>query len=133
MFDAIGEQILEAHIFNDDLILLLENEEAVQNVNPNFEAVKSLSNHAVTITAKGNSVDFVSRFFAPNVGVSEDPVTGSSHTILTPFWAKRLQKNKMKSKQLSKRKGSLICENCGDRVKISGEVVLYLHGEIEIK
>jgi predicted PhzF superfamily epimerase YddE/YHI9 len=77
-------------------------------------------------------VDFVSRFFAPNASIPEDPVTGSAHSTLIPFWAGRLGKEMMTAKQLSKRGGTLYCEDRGDRVKISGKAVLYLQGEIHI-
>ncbi len=82
---------------------------------------------------KGDNVDFVSRFFAPNAGITEDPVTGSSHSTLIPFWSKRLSKDKMVAKQLSKRGGTLFCESCGERVKIAGKATLYLQGEIRIE
>jgi len=84
------------------------------------------------VTAKGNEVDFVSRFFAPAVGVNEDPVTGSAHTTLIPFWAKRLNKTEMTALQLSARCGQLWCTLSGDRVLIAGKAVTYLKGEIEI-
>ncbi len=130
MEQTIGASILEAYSFEEDLLLVLKDENHVQNVNPDFELVKSLAGHAVTITAQGNTVDFVSRFFAPNAGVPEDPVTGSAHTMLIPFWADRFGKHKMIAKQLSKRGGTLYCENCGNRVKMSGKAALYLQGEI---
>jgi len=76
-------------------------------------------------------VDFVSRFFAPQVGIDEDPVTGSAHTTLTPYWANKLNKTTLTAQQLSKRKGDLVCVWDGDRVKISGHAVTYLIGEIE--
>jgi len=95
--------------------------------------LKKLPDHfAVIVTAKGKEADFVSRFFAPGAGIPEDPVTGSSHCTMIPFWAERLHKDKMIAKQLSKRGGTLFCENCGSRVKIAGKAVLYLQGEILI-
>ena len=132
MSEAVGETVLEAYLSNNsrDLLLLLESEQQVINAIPNFNLLKSLASHAVTITAKENSVDFVSRFFAPNMGIPEDHVTGSAHTTLIPFWASRLNKEEMTAKQLSKREGTLYCKNSGDRVKISGKAVLYLQGEI---
>jgi len=135
MEQAISVTILEAWISNNarDLLLLLENERQVKSVNPDFDILKALASHAVTITAKGYTIDFVSRFFAPNMGVSEDPVTGSAHTGLIPFWAERLNKNEMTAIQLSKRGGTLYCENCGDRVKIAGKAALYLQGEVFIR
>ena len=129
---AIGGNILEAHVFGGDLVLVLENEQQIQNAIPDFEIIKSVASHLVTITAKGASVDFVSRVFAPNAGVAEDPVTGSAHTVLIPFWAERINKTKMTAMQLSKRSGTLYCEACDGRVKIAGRAVLYLQGEISI-
>ena len=84
------------------------------------------------VTAKGTEVDFVSRFFAPSVGVNEDPVTGSAHTTLIPFWSKRLNKTEMTALQVSQRGGQLWCTLSGDRVLIAGKAVTYLRGEIEI-
>lgn len=132
MEQAINATILESYISNNsrDLLLLLENEQQIKNVVPDFDLLRELANHAVTITAKGDNVDFVSRFFAPNMGIHEDPVTGSAHTGLIPFWAERLNKKKMIAMQLSKRSGTLFCEECGDRVKISGKAALYLQGEV---
>jgi len=108
----------------------LENEQQVRNIVPDFGKTQLLAPHAVTVTAKGEIVDFVSRYFAPNGGVMEEPVTGASHTRLIPFWAERLKKNTMVAEQLSKRSGVIYCENCGDRVKMLGRAALYLRGEI---
>ncbi len=132
MEQAFGVKILEAYILNDsrELLLLLENERQVKNAAPDFDLVKNLASHAVTITSQGEQVDFVSRFFAPNMGIFEDPVTGSAHTGLIPFWSERLNKNRMTAIQLSKRGGNIICEYCGERVKIAGNAALYLEGEI---
>ena len=134
MEQAIGARVLEAYVSEDlgDLLLMVENEKQVQTISPDFDLLKQLASHAVTVFAKGDSFDFVSRFFAPNVGVPEDPVTGSSHTRLIPLWAQKLGKEKMRAAQLSKRGGLLFCENHADRVKIAGNAVLYLQGEIFI-
>ena len=130
MEQALGCPVLEAHQ-SRDCMLLVENEKTVQALTPNMELLRQIpDNFAVIVTAKGDTVDFVSRFFAPNAGIPEDPVTGSSHSTLIPFWGERLQKKQMIAKQLSKRGGTLYCEDCGDRVKISGKAVLYLSGEI---
>jgi PhzF family phenazine biosynthesis protein len=131
MEQAIGCPVNEAHA-SRDLMLLLDKEQEVLNISPDISQIARIAEHGVIVTAKGDDVDFVSRFFAPNVGVNEDPVTGSIHTALIPFWAKRLDKKSMVSRQLSKRGGTLFCEDCGDRVKIGGKVVLYLKGEILI-
>lgn len=129
MCKAIGAAALEAHL-SRDLVLLLENERQVRELTPYFDLIARLDHFAVVVTAKGDEVDFVSRFFTPTAGVPEDPVTGSAHCTLIPFWAERLGKDKMVAQQLSARGGTLYCENFGDRVKIAGHAVLYLRGEI---
>ena len=133
MEQAIGVPALEAHL-SRDLLILIESETQLKNLKPNLELIKQIPDcFALIVTAKGDSVDFVSRFFAPNAGIPEDPVTGSSHSTLIPFWSERLSKDKMIAKQLSKRGGTLFCENCGERVKIAGKATLYLKGEIRIQ
>ena len=130
MKQAVGAPVLEAHK-SRDMLLLLENEAQIKNLQPVFSLISKLPDcFALIVTAKGDSADFVSRFFAPNAGIPEDPVTGSSHSTLIPFWAERLGKEKMTAKQLSTRGGTLYCQNYGDRVKISGRATLYLQGEI---
>lgn len=125
-------RVLEAHSARD-LLLVLESEQAVRELQPDFALVAQLFDHfGVTVTAKGEQVDFVSRFFAPRLGVPEDPVTGSAHSTLIPFWAGRLGKEKMVAQQISKRGGTLHCQLCGDRVKIAGKAALYLSGEIHL-
>ncbi|MDR0293491.1 MAG: PhzF family phenazine biosynthesis protein [Oscillospiraceae bacterium] len=130
MEQAVGAPVLEAHM-SRDMLLLLKDEEQVRNLKPDLNLVAKLPGcFALIVTAQGGGVDFVSRFFAPGAGIPEDPVTGSSHATLIPFWAKRLQKEKMTAKQLSRRGGTLYCEDCGGRVKIAGRAALYLRGEI---
>jgi len=129
MCKAIGAAALEAHL-SRDLVLLLENERQVRELNPYFDLIKQLNHFAVVVTAKGDNVDFVSRFFTPGAGVPEDPVTGSAHCSLIPFWAERLGKDTLVAKQLSARGGTLYCQNRGQRVTIAGKAVLYLQGEI---
>jgi len=130
MEEAVGQTVLEAHL-SRDLILILESEQQVQSLSPDLGLIKNLPDcFAVAVTARGDEADFVSRFFAPGIGVPEDPVTGSAHSSLIPLWAGRLGKEKMVAKQLSERGGTLFCEDCGDRVKIAGRAVLYLQGEI---
>ncbi|BCN30773.1 PhzF family phenazine biosynthesis protein [Anaeromicropila herbilytica] len=129
---AIGCKILETHL-SRDMLVLVESENDVKNLNVDIELLKQINKDiafAIVVTAKGNSCDFVSRFFAPNAGISEDPVTGSSHSTLIPFWSERLGKTTMVAKQLSYRGGTLYCEYCGERVKIGGTAVCYLQGEI---
>jgi len=130
MRQAIGCGILEAHLARD-LILLLEDEAAVQNLRPDLRAVAALPEaFGVAVTAKGVSCDFVSRFFAPGEGIPEDHVTGSLHCMLIPFWAARLGKDVLTARQLSPRGGTLYCGNHGERVKMAGRARLYLKGEI---
>lgn len=116
-----------------DLLAVFEEESIIQNMKPDFDKIKQIKSHfAIIVSAPGESSDFVSRFFAPNAGVNEDPVTGSAHCTLIPYWAKRLKKNKLHAYQLSKRKGELFCEYSGDRVNISGHSTLFAKGEIYI-
>jgi PhzF family phenazine biosynthesis protein len=119
-----------------DLLVLFEKEEDIVSIRPNFSLLSDLLTSqdctGMIVTAPGNQSDFVSRFFAPLEGIDEDPVTGSAHTILAPFWAERLDKKSLHAYQLSRRKGELFCELAGDRVLISGKAVTYLKGEIEI-
>lgn len=116
-----------------NLTLELDDEKTIAELSPNLTAVRELSDyHGLIITAPGENCDFVSRFFAPNMGVDEDPVTGSAHASLIPFWSERLRKTEMTARQLSRRGGTLHCRNAGDRVYIAGQARLYLAGEIQI-
>ncbi len=132
LYESIGAVPEECYKGMTDYLLLFKNENEIKAINPDFKALKQVNARGVIVTSKGSDADFVSRFFAPASGVDEDPVTGSAHTTLTPFWAARLSKNKMKAVQLSKRKGYLECELKNDRVEISGKVRTYLTGEIYI-
>lgn len=114
-----------------DYLVELPDEAAVKKVQPDFTLMKKID-EKVIITAPGKDVDFVSRFFAPTAGVDEDPVTGSAHAQLIPFWSYKLGKQKMRARQLSKRGGEVYCEQKGDRVIIGGECVFYMKGEIVI-
>lgn len=115
-----------------DLLLVYEKEAQIRGLIPDFTEIAKIDARGVIVTAPGDEVDFVSRFFAPKVGVNEDPVTGSAHTSLTPYWSAVLGKPRLSARQLSKRGGSLICEQKGERVEISGRCVMYLRGEIAI-
>lgn len=115
-----------------DLLLVYEMEADIRNLQPDFEALKIHPVRGIIVTAPGENVDFVSRFFGPACGVNEDPVTGSAHTTLTPYWSSILGKQTIKAMQLSQRTGSLTCTLKGDRVEIAGKSVLYLRGEINI-
>ena len=123
---------LEGYKGKTDYLLVFENEDQIKNIQPNYPIIATWKVRGVIITAKGKQVDFVSRFFAPQSGVNEDPVTGSAHTTLTPYWAEKLGKTEMSAMQLSSRKGYLTCKYMGDRVHISGQAKTYLIGEIEV-
>jgi len=116
----------------DDYIVLLADEAAVIDCDPDFGALRAVETRGVIITAPaaGDQVDFVSRFFAPRFGVDEDPVTGSAHCCLTPFWASRLDKSVLTARQLSRRGGELEVEHVGDRVKLRGTCVTTLRGNL---
>lgn len=116
----------------EDLMVVLDNEKAVVNVEPSFSALEQVECRGVIITAPGDQSDFVSRFFAPRVGIPEDPVTGSAHCVLIPYWAAVLGKKELHAFQVSKRGGELFCRHAGERVKISGKAALYLEGTITI-
>lgn len=127
---ALGARPREAYLARD-LLAIFDSESEVRSLRPDFPRIASLDAFAVIVSAPGDAVDFVSRFFAPGAGIPEDPVTGSSHCTLAPYWAARLATNKLTAKQLSPRGGDLLCELNGDRVVIAGQVVEYLRGEIE--
>ncbi len=115
-----------------DWLVELVNEEAVQKCEPEFSAMKKYFDKMI-ITAPGKEVDFVSRFFAPGAGINEDPVTGSAHSQLIPFWSEKLGKNKMLAKQLSQRGGDIYCEQVNtERVVMGGQCVFYMKGVISI-
>lgn len=132
MEQAIGLPVKEAHL-SRDMLLLIDSEQQVRDLQPDLNLVSKLPDcFGLIVTAKGDKTDFVSRFFAPNAGISEDPVTGSSHSTLIPFWAQKLNKEKMIAKQLSKRSGTLYLEYHRDRVRISGKAALFLQGDIKV-
>lgn len=111
---------------------VFRDEGQVASLKPDMGRITALGGVGVIATAPGRSCDFVSRFFAPASGIPEDPVTGSAHTVLTPFWAKRLGKTKLSARQISARGGELTCEDRGERVGIAGRAVLYLEGTIYV-
>jgi PhzF family phenazine biosynthesis protein len=117
---------------SEDYLVVFEHEAQVLAAEPDLEQLRKLDARGVIITAPSTEYDFVSRFFAPKFGIDEDPVTGSAHCILTPYWAKRLNKSTLQARQLSKRGGEVMCELKGERVSIAGRAVLYLQGEYEL-
>jgi len=116
-----------------DFMAVYDSEADVAALRPDFAKLAAVdSARALTCTAPGTDCDFVSRFFAPRQGINEDPVTGSAHCTLTPYWAKRLGRKKLRARQISARGGELFCEDRGERVGIAGRAALYLKGEIDI-
>ena len=109
---------------------VLDNASDVRNLEPDLNVLAQLDTIGVIVTAPGWDVDFVSRFFAPSQGIAEDPVTGSAHCTLIPYWSERLGKQSLVARQISARSGDLLCQNRGDRVEIAGHAVPYMEGEI---
>jgi predicted PhzF superfamily epimerase YddE/YHI9 len=123
--------MLEVYKGKTDYLDVLETEDEVLDLEYDIIVLSTIPARGIIITAPGKEVDFVSRFFAPQSGIDEDPVTGSAHTTLIPYWAEKLSKTTLTAKQLSKRGGFLQCKLDGERVQISGQARLYLKGEIE--
>lgn len=132
IIEGIGYAPLQTYRGKTDYIALLNNEEEVVKLNPNLSAIAKLSGRGLIVTAKGSKCDFVSRFFAPQAGINEDPVTGSAHTSLIPFWSHKLGKTTMDAQQLSARGGKLRCTYNNERCLIGGQAKLYMKGEIYI-
>jgi len=131
MADALGArpgQYLAAR----DALVVLDSEAELRALSPDMAKLTTFTYLGTIATAPGDEVDFVSRFFAPRHGIPEDPVTGSAHCQLIPYWAKRLGKTKMLARQISKRGGTIYCEHLGDRVKIGGRALTFMRGEIEL-
>lgn len=129
MAQVIGVPVLEAYL-SRDLLLVVESEQTVRDLRPDVAGVAQIAESGVIVTAAGVTADFVYRFFAPNMGIPEDPVTGSAQSSLVPFWAPRLSAKSLTARQLSRRGGTLYCQDRQDRVSIAGRAVLYLQGEI---
>lgn len=132
LVEALGGKPVATLKGKTDYLVVYETEEAVATLAPDIPALGRVEARGIVVTAPGRQVDFVSRFFAPRVGVAEDPVTGSSHTMLTPYWSARLGKPVLTAMQLSKRQGRLRCCLAGDRVEIAGKAVPYLAGTMTI-
>jgi len=127
---ALGSIPQQAFRGKCDLMFVYSGQSEIESIEPDFGMLSGLGGRGIIVTAPGTEVDFVSRFFAPQTGINEDPVTGSAHTTLTPYWSGILGKKRMKARQLSARGGELVCEDKGDRVEISGHAVTFLIGEI---
>ena len=129
---ALNTEVLEVYKGIDDFMVVLEDEAAVANNNPDFNLIKSMDSRGLIITAKGEEVDFVSRWYGPQTGINEDPATGSAHALLATYWSKILKKSEMSARQLSKRVGYLKCEVKDDLVEITGQAKLYLKGTLQV-
>ena len=115
-----------------DFMLVFDNQTDIENLKPKLSLIEKLDARGLIVTAKGKDCDFVSRFFAPQCGINEDPVTGSAHTTLTNYWANTLNKDELIAEQISSRKGTLKCKKVGERIEITGKAVLFMKGEIYI-
>ncbi len=129
--DAIGAEP-EAFLKSAKNMAVYEDAATVLNIDPDFTYIAGLDGDGLVITAPGDDCDFVSRYFAPHVGINEDPVTGSAHCTSVPYWADRLGKNRLHARQVSERGGELFCELDGDRVRMAGRAVLYMEGVIRL-
>lgn len=131
LVEALGVSPIEAARRGDDWLLVLESEAEVRALRPDFGALRKLGCTA-TVTARGGEVDFVSRFFAPGKGIDEDPVTGSAHCRLAPFWAARIGRSELEAFQASPRGGRLTVRVEGERVRLGGEAVIVLRGQLAV-
>jgi PhzF family phenazine biosynthesis protein len=130
---CVDKTPIEAYKGKSDFMLVFKSEQDIRELKPVLDEISRLPGRGLIVTAPGDTVDFVSRFFGPQSGINEDPVTGSAHTTLTPYWAKRLGKNELTAMQLSQRIGHLKCKFLDDRVEISGKGKEYLIGEIFVE
>jgi len=131
LFEALGHEA-EAVLQGNYLMVVFRSERAVRALDPDFGAMARTGLEEAIVTARGIDCDFVSRFFAPGYGIAEDPVTGSAHCTLVPYWARRLGRSRLHARQVSRRGGELFCELRGERVSIAGQAVTYLEGAIEV-
>ncbi len=128
---ALGVPVVQtARSAQNDLLVILDDEAAVRKINPDFRALAAIEARGVCVTAPGEAYDFVSRFFAPNVGIDEDPVTGSAHCMLAPYWAERLGRADLTAYQASERGGEVRVSVRGDRVVLGGRAVTVLEGDL---
>lgn len=131
LFEALGHDA-EAVLRGNYLMVVVRSERAVKALEPDFAAMDRAGINEAIVTARGSDCDFVSRFFAPGFGIPEDPVTGSAHCSLVPYWARRLGRTRLRARQVSQRGGELHCELRGERVSIAGRAVIFLEGTIEL-
>ncbi|NTU44633.1 MAG: PhzF family phenazine biosynthesis protein [Chlorobiaceae bacterium] len=129
--EGLGKRPLEVWA-SDDYLVLFDSEATLRAITPDYAMLCELDLRGVIITAPGIDVDFVSRFFAPKFGIHEDPVTGSAHCTLAPYWAYKLGKHILTARQVSRRGGDIACEVKGDRVLLSGSAVMFMEAEITL-
>ena len=124
--------VVETYKGKSDFMVVLKNEAVVANLKPDFMKLRQVPARGIIVTAKGTETDFVSRCFYPQTGVNEDPVTGSAHTTMIPYWAEKLTNNRLVARQISQRGGTLFCKYLGSRVEIAGSAVTFLVGEFKL-
>ncbi|MBJ88670.1 MAG: isomerase [Woeseia sp.] len=131
---VLGISDVDLWMARDMSMVVLDQESSVLALNPDFELLSKVLDYGLIVTAEGTSdeIDFVSRFFAPALGINEDPVTGSAHCVLTPYWSNRLGKKQLNARQISNRGGIIRCSDLGDRIQVGGRVVFFLSGLISI-
>ena len=134
LVEGLGHEPVEVLASERDYLAIFDSEDSIERMRPDMARLRALDRLGIIVSAPGDTADFVSRFFAPSVGVPEDPATGSAHCTLAPYWAGRLAKGDsiMEARQLSKRGGRLLCRHLGTRVAIAGDVTPYLRGEISV-
>jgi PhzF family phenazine biosynthesis protein len=134
LIEGLGARASQIRVvqIKDNYFVVYDSEDEIRSVQPNLSRLEKLHPAGVAVTAPGKDADFVSRYFAPSYGIPEDPVTGSTHCSLTPYWAQRLGKSILHARQVSQRGGELWCELAGDRVVIKGKAVLTLQGSLLI-
>ncbi len=123
------DEVLES----TNLLAVFDDQSKIEEIRPELSTLAGLDTFGVIVSAPGRDCDFVSRFFTPKAGVPEDPVTGSTHCTLIPYWSRRLGKKKLHARQISDRGGELFCEDRGERVTIAGRARLYMTGEIHVE
>ena len=130
--DSIGIKPIETYIGDINLFALLDSEDDLRTLTPNFNKLINLEGQGLIVSSRSKEYDFVSRYFCPKYGINEDPVTGSAHTTLIPYWSEKLNSKELVAKQVSERGGVLYCKNKDTRVLIAGKAVLFMKGEIEL-
>ena len=132
VYTATGLKPIETYIGDINMLAIYENEKQIKAIEPDFQNLAKLEGQGLIISSSSDDFDFVSRYFCPKYGINEDPVTGSAHTTLIPYWANKLNTTRLHAKQVSSRGGELFCKNLEQRVLIGGEAKLYMKGELKI-